>query len=212
MKYLQHSIIKTGCIYYVDFEPTQKSEFNGKHLSLVLRKNDDNYTLIVLPLTSSNKGLGKGKIDLGILNCLPINLQNKTSYAVVNQVRTVNCSRLSSIKHNGKYIAPKVDNTIINTVFTAIITDMTYNVNIKIKNGTYREIFINSSVQIVNSLLYNIDKELKNKNTDENKISKLKSDILDIIAYIPYKIILEKIDDNVKSLAENLFLENINLC
>ena len=205
---LRHSDIKVGCIYYVDFEPTQKSEFDGKHLSLALRKNDDNHTVIVLPLTSSPKGLGKGKIELGVLKCLPLSLQNKISYAAVNQVRTVNSTRFFEIKDNGKAVAPKVDNNILEESLYAILNDITYNTDRETKNNLFKKIYIDSSVERLNILLFDLLKEINSKNKNKADISKLKSDILEIMIYVPYKIIYNQIDKRVKPLARKIFLKN----
>jgi mRNA-degrading endonuclease toxin of MazEF toxin-antitoxin module len=74
---LKTSDIKVGHIYYVDYEPVRDCEFNGLHLSLVLKKNNDKHTFIVMPLTSSAKlplsrRISKRKIHtLFTIRCVP---------------------------------------------------------------------------------------------------------------------------------------------
>jgi len=55
---LKVSDIKVGNIYYVDYEPVRKGKFNGLHLSVVLKRNNDRHTFVVMPLTSSVNGDG----------------------------------------------------------------------------------------------------------------------------------------------------------
>ena len=61
---MKASDIKVGYIYYVDYEPVRNGEFNGVHLSVVLKMNSDRYTFVVMPLTSSANGNGVNKIIL----------------------------------------------------------------------------------------------------------------------------------------------------
>ena len=58
-------------MYYVDYEPVKNGEFNGWHLSVVLKKNNDKATFIVMPLTSSPNGDGVNKINIGKITGLP---------------------------------------------------------------------------------------------------------------------------------------------
>lgn len=53
---MRFSDIKIGHIYNVIFDPVRFCEFNGKHLALVLKKNNDRKTFIVMPLTSESNG------------------------------------------------------------------------------------------------------------------------------------------------------------
>ncbi|MDR1320708.1 MAG: type II toxin-antitoxin system PemK/MazF family toxin [Gracilibacteraceae bacterium] len=93
--------IKIGHIYYVDYEPVRDGEFNGKHLSVVLKRNNDKYTFVVMPLTSSANGVGVNKIKIGKVAGLPPNIRNNDTYAVFDQVRTVNANRFMAVKDEG---------------------------------------------------------------------------------------------------------------
>jgi hypothetical protein len=161
----------------------------------------------VLPLTSSSKGLGKGKIELGVLNCLPLRLRSSITYAAVNSIRTVNCSRFSPIHDNGSAVESKMDTEKLKYSLLSIINDMTFNTDEKLKAAIFKEVHINSSVKLLNNLLFKFNNETKN---GKNKavISKLKNEILDIMTYIPYKVFKSRIDSAVKPLAKKLFLRN----
>jgi len=45
---LYYSRLKVGCIYYVNFNPHLRCEFDGNHLALVLKKNNDSSTVVRL--------------------------------------------------------------------------------------------------------------------------------------------------------------------
>ena len=55
---MRFSDIKVGYIYNVIFDPVRDCEFDGKHLAVVLKRNNDKATFIVMPLTSAPKFLG----------------------------------------------------------------------------------------------------------------------------------------------------------
>ena len=83
---MRFSDIKVGYIYNVIFDPVRNCEFNGKHLAVVLKRNNDKSTYIVMPLTSAPNGVGVNKIKIGAMNCLPTSLKSNETYAVFNQI------------------------------------------------------------------------------------------------------------------------------
>lgn len=80
-------------IYNVDFDPVRDNEFNGLHLAVVLKKNNDKKSAVVMPLTSVPNGLGTNKFEIHPFNLPPFFSANP-SYAVYNQIRTLNANRL----------------------------------------------------------------------------------------------------------------------
>lgn len=62
---MRASDIKVGCIYNVIFDPVRDCEFDGRHLAVVLKKNNDRSTFIVMPLTSASNGNGINKVHIG---------------------------------------------------------------------------------------------------------------------------------------------------
>lgn len=116
--------IKVGHIYYVDFEPTRKGEFDKNHMALVLKKTVNEITFIVIPLTSNQSGLGINKVELEITSQLPKNLQSKKTYAVYDQIRTVNASRFHPLLENGTLCEVKVSSEELDIIVTAIIQNL----------------------------------------------------------------------------------------
>lgn len=93
--------IKVGHVYYVKFDPVKKGEFGKDHLAVVLKKNNNKITFIVIPLTSKEAGLESNKVKLEIKSLLPPHLRNKNTYAVYDQVRTVTAERFSRLTESG---------------------------------------------------------------------------------------------------------------
>lgn len=120
--------IMIGHIYYVDYEPIQTGEFGGKHLAVVLKKNADKITFVTIPLTSKDKGLGINKIELGKLECLPKNLQNNNSYAVIDQIRTTSSKRFSSLYDNGNICDSILPKKQLHLIYRSVIKDFLHDV------------------------------------------------------------------------------------
>lgn len=130
--------IQVGHIYYVDFEPTEPGEFDKKHLAVVIKKNHDKITFVVIPMTSKDNGVGINKVPLGILDCLPQNLQNKDSYAVIDQIRTVNSKRFFELKDGGNTVDAIMPKEKMHVLYKAIIKDLLHDV----PDEELREIFL----------------------------------------------------------------------
>lgn len=120
--------IKVGHIYYVDFEPTQMGEFNDRHLAVVIKKNHAKITFVVIPMTSSDKGVGVNKIKLGCLDCLPQNLKQKESYAVIDQIRTLNARRFNSLKEGKNIVDAVMPEDKMTLLYKEVIKDLLHDV------------------------------------------------------------------------------------
>lgn len=116
--------IKVGHVYYVDFEPTRKNEFNKKHLAVVLKKNADKITFVVIPLTSKDTGVNVNKLSLGYLECLPERLRSKETFAVYDQVRTLNANRFEAIYDKNEIIDVALPEKELKTLYKQIIIDI----------------------------------------------------------------------------------------
>ncbi len=125
---MKSSEIKVGHIYYVDFEPTEPGEFDKKHLAVVIKKNNDKITFVVIPMTSKAKGIGINKVLLGKLDCLPSNLQTKESYAVIDQIRTLNSNRFFQLKDGGNTVEAIMPREKMHVLYKAIIKDLLHDV------------------------------------------------------------------------------------
>lgn len=120
--------ISVGHVYLVNFEPHERGEFDGKHLAVVVKKNHDDITFVVIPMTSSNEGVGVNKISLGKLDCLPSNLKGKESFAVIDQLRTLNAKRFSNLfQDNTVYQAVMPRDKMIE-IYRSIIKDLLHDV------------------------------------------------------------------------------------
>lgn len=120
--------IKVGHAYYVNFEPTEKGEFGGKHLAIVIKKNHDRISFVVVPTTSKDSGLGVNKISLGRLDCLPTNINEDTTYVVVDQVRTVSADRFYGLVEDNKPYDAIIPQNAMNQIYKAIIKDLLHDV------------------------------------------------------------------------------------
>lgn len=116
--------IQVGHIYYVNFEPHKQGEFPDQHLALVIRKNHENITFIVVPLTGSNKYADKNKVPLGKISTLPKHLSGKESYAVIDQVRTLSFTRFSRLHEKGKVVDTVLEPAKFREVIEAVINNM----------------------------------------------------------------------------------------
>lgn len=196
--------VKERYVYYVNFNPFRKGEFNDNHLSVVLRKNNDKKTMIVIPLTSKENGVGNNKILIDIPD-LPERLKkdNQKSYAVYNQVRTVNSGRLQPIYKNKDHIEI-IDVKVQNYVFMDLIKMATLELEQKLTldekielnsnklNDLYMEKIVNLAYKIKKSkedidririelegILYN--NKIEYKFTDKDKENGIENIIRDIL-------------------------------
>ena len=120
--------IKVGHIYYVKFDPVKRGEFDKNHLAVVIKKNANRVTFVVIPMTSNNQGVGINKVPLGVLTCLPPHLQNKDSYAVIDQVRTLNAERFSPLSENGSIIDAEMPEDKMDILYKSVIKDLLHDV------------------------------------------------------------------------------------
>lgn len=176
------SNIKERHLYYVNFNDVRPSEFNANHLVVVLKKNTDNRTIIVMPLTSSDNGLGTTKVLLPTINSLPARLKaNGTeSYAVYNQVRTVNCSRFQPIYSDERDITTevKIDDEVFVYLVEIGTNELEKNLKLDEKLFLSKKKLNKVATEKIINLAYQIKKE-KEKSSAE--IERIGTEIKDII-------------------------------
>lgn len=184
---MKFSDIKIKHVYNVIFDPVRNSEFDGKHLALVLKKNNDMKSTIVLPLSSAISGLGSNKIKISI-NSLPTSLRGNPTYAVYNQIRTVHASRFIRLKQGQNIVQANVDNKIFKLLINKIFIDITHDISksrielletmldtecvIKAKSIAYQIKKSIISDEFINESEENIIKLLTNRTVLYNKIDK----------------------------------------
>lgn len=115
--------IKVGHIYYVNYEPTKRGEFGGLHMCVVLKKNNDLITFVTVPLTSQEASPCDNKLSLGVIDTLPDNLKENESYAVLDQIRTLNASRFRRLKQEEEIVDAYLNDTQLSDLLQAIIKD-----------------------------------------------------------------------------------------
>lgn len=107
---MRFSDIEVRCIYNVIFDPVEACEFNGKHLAVVLKKNNDKKTFIVMPLTTVPNGAGVNKIEIGQIATLPTPLKRNRTFAII----TSRMERDAPLKYHG-YRLPTKKNGVNNS-------------------------------------------------------------------------------------------------
>lgn len=197
---MRFSDIKVGYIYNVIFDPVRGCEFDGKHLAVVLKKNNDNNTFIVMPLTTAPSGVGINKIELGPIASLPTSLKGNRTYAVFNQIRTLNASRFIALKEGNCVVECPIDVNLISDLLLIGIKELLHNVPQDDKITIYKKAHEGERVIKAKDLAYTI-KGLKNQSVEnEEEISKLKYEIKEILQDISYSLEQKHIDDGIQSI------------
>lgn len=185
---MKFSDVKEKHIYNVVFDPVEQNEFNGKHLALVLKKNNDKKTVIVMPLTTSNNGDMINKKDIGILSCLPLSLQKRgNSFAVFNQIRTINVNRMMALKDDSGRIESKIEEELFLELLGMGIKDMIFCLSADEKIEFFYNLSKEASVKKITSLLYELLKLRKNKEQNQDKIIELENQIKKSILFKDYE-------------------------
>lgn len=148
---------KVGRVLFANYDSVIKPEFNGNHLSIILKKNTDSSTIIVLPLTkvASFKQNSSKKL-LGTISTLPAGLSKNQSYYVYDQVRTLNVSRLSHILDGGKPIEVFVGDEKLKEVLADCVKELDYALSVEEKDEHYYKLFIYARTRHMISKAYDI--------------------------------------------------------
>jgi uncharacterized protein YifN (PemK superfamily) len=201
---MRFSEIKVGYIYNVIFDPVRNCEFDGKHLALVLKKNNDKNTFIVMPLTSSSRGSGINKIQLDKISSLPTSLKNNNTYAVFNQIRTVNAGRFIKLKEDDSPIECSVGEDVFSKLvilgIKEIICGNSQEQKIEILKLAYESERINKA----KDLAYIIINFKKIDVDNEEKISELNNEIKKALQGISYSLEKKYVDDGIKDIFDAL--------
>lgn len=198
---MKFSDVKVKHIYNVIFDPVRVPEFDRTHLALVLKKNNDNQTVIVMPMTTSSNGVPFNKKDLGILNCLPTSLQSRgNTFAVFNQIRTVNVSRMISLKEKNIVVESKIEDELFIELLSLGMKDLAFNLEPDEKINLFYEISKNESTKKLTSLLYELLKLRKDSEKNSKEIIEIEQKIKDSLIFKNY--ILDKKDSILQSILD----------
>lgn len=212
--------VKTKRIYSVNFNPVNRCEFDSEHLALVLKKNNDKKTCIVMPLTSSPNGIGVNKVNIGKISTLPSNLRTVDSYAVYDQIRTVNVDRFKPLKEGQAYVDALINDELFLKLLDLGTKEMLYTLNLDERIKFHKNQCDNAYVSKMISLAYtalrlkreidNLQLEQESYNSTEinglnDELVSIKNQIIGIINMdIEYILTQPQIDDGIKELLDSL--------
>ena len=201
--------IKVGHIYFVDFDPVRECEFDRRHLAIVMKKNNDNKTFVVMPLTSAynGNGINKCKLENAIFG-LPSSLASNDTYAVYNQLRAVNASRFIAVKDEGNTSTVSLKQETFLELFNLTILDLMHNLNMEDKLNILKTGYEKQSLSKATSLAYDIikkEKALENKMQD---ILYMKNELWGIIRNVPSILEAENIDSAVLQVFKDASIDN----
>lgn len=197
---MRASDIKVGCIYNVIFDPVRDCEFDGKHLAVVLKKNNDKSTFIVMPLTSASNGNGINKIHIGQVASLPTSLRSNNTYAVFNQVRTVNASRFISLKEGGTVIEARLPQDKFHQLFVLAVKELVYSLDQDSKIQLLKTAYEQACVEKAKDIAYNIIALEKSPDDKSAVVAELEKQIRDTLSTIPYSLEQKYIDDGIEAI------------
>lgn len=213
---MRYSDVKTKHIYNVIFDTVRECEFDKKHLAIVLKKNNDMKTCIVMPLTTERNGFGVNKIKIGALDCLPTSLREEETYAVFNQMRTVNVSRFISLKEASTVINCKIEDDLFFNLLSLGIGDLTFELSfdekIEFFKNEYEQAYITKAIDSAYNIL-KLRKEIEFiKDTESNiyienctKLESLRSEISGILSKgFEYRLTEKQISDGIQSIFNDI--------
>lgn len=213
---MKYSDVHERHIYSVDFDPVNKSEFDRRHLAVVLKKNNDKRTVLVAPLTTSSNGEGYTKKNIGKVASLPRNLKSADSYIVYNQTRTVNIDRFMQLKEDGKKIQCKIDTDIFADILVSCSEEILKEIDAKNRLNYHKSQYINYAVTEAVNIAYDIKRSLESKNIANIKQmqSKIKGILdlkIDYTSYIKSKDIENGIKEIIDACMDDSLLDKIEI-
>lgn len=170
--------IKEKKVYYVDFEPSVGNEFGRHHLSIVLKKNHVDKSLIVVPLTGRKDKITPDKTLKIKINGLPERLQQKESYAVVNKIRTVDFSRFEPIL-DGEIIEVEIETSEYMKLISYITDELEESLSLDQK----KEIYDYKLKRAINKEIKNLAYIYKKRQINNDESNSIVTKIMDIIYY-----------------------------
>lgn len=197
---MRASDIKVGYIYNVIFDPVRDCEFDGKHLAVVLKKNNDKSTFIVMPLTSASNGNGINKLHVGQVPSLPTSLRSNDTYAVFNQVRTVNASRFISLKEGGTIVEALFPQDKFHQLLVLAIKELVYSIDQDSKINLLKTAYEQECVEKAKDIAYHVIALEKSSDDTSEVILELENQIKGILSNVPYSLEQKYIDDGVEAI------------
>ena len=197
---MRFSDIKVGYIYNVIFDPVRDCEFDGKHLAVVLKRNNDKATFIVMPLTSAPNGVGVNKIKLGAMNSLPSSLKTNDTYAVYNQVRTVNADRFIALKEGSAVKECPMEKNIFHKLLFLSLREIVYSISQDERIEILKSVYEAELISKAKDIAYQIVKLRKDENPNKEKIDELLVQISETIKGITYSLDKQLVKDGIDTI------------
>ena len=197
---MRFSDIKVGYIYNVIFDPVRDCEFDGKHLAVVLKRNNDKATFIVMPLTSAPNGVGVNKIKLGAMNSLPSSLKTNDTYAVYNQIRTVNADRFIALKEGSAVKECPMEKYIFHKLLFLGLREMVYSIPQEERIEILKSVYEAELISKAKDMAYQIVKLRKEENPNKEKLDELLVQISETIKGITYSLDKQLVKDGIDTI------------
>ena len=204
---MRFSDIKVGYIYNVIFDPVRDCEFDGKQLAVVLKRNNDKATFIVMPFTSAPNGVGVNKIKLGAMNSLPSSLKTNDTYAVYNQVRTVNADRFIALKEGSAVKECPMEKYIFHKLLFLGLREMVYSIPQEERIEILKSVYEAELISKAKDMAYQIVKLRKEEIPDKKKIDEFLVQINETIKGVTYSLDKQFVKDGIDAIfneAKNL--------
>lgn len=204
---MKFSNVKEKHIYNVIFDPVRQCEFDLTHPAVVLKKNNDNRTCIVMPLTTESNGVGINKIDIGCIPTLPSSLRGNNTYAVFNQVRTVNVSRFIAFKEmiggQNTPIDCPMDDLTFDVLLQKALSELTFTYTIDEKMNLYQKLYNKEKLNKCIRIAYDIKRLDTESATLENQKKLLNNELNQLLVNFDYELSKRDLDNGIQQIFDN---------
>lgn len=168
--------------------------------AVVLKRNNDKATFIVMPLTSAPNGVGVNKIKLGAMNSLPSSLKTNDTYAVYNQVRTVNAARFIALKEGSAVKECPMEKHIFHKLLFLGLREMVYSIPQEERIEILKSAYEAELILKAKDMAYQIVKLRKEENPNKEKIDELLVQISETIKGITYSLDKQLVKDGIDTI------------
>lgn len=153
-----------------------------------------------MPLTSASNGNGINKIHIGQVTSLPTSLRSNDTYAVFNQVRTVNASRFISLKEGGAVVEALFPQDKFHQLLVLAIKELVYSVDQDSKIQLLKTAYEQECVEKAKDIAYHIIALEKSSDDNSEAVTELEKQLRDILLNVPYSLEQKYIDDGIETI------------
>ena len=151
-------------------------------------------------MTSASNGNGINKIHIGQVASLPTSLKRNDTYAVFNQVRTVNASRFISLKEGRSIVEAQLPQDIFHQLLVLAIKELIYSIDQDSKIYLLKIAYEQECVEKAKDIAYRIIALERSADDNSAVITELEKKIKDILLTIPYSLKQKYIDDGIETI------------